>query len=96
MCHLSLEKDLKGLLNKRTGEYPPKSRRLIDFAEKIGLVLEDTDLEFFFALNKISVPTRYPENLKDLIKEFNQADAEKILNTSRKTLQWINQYSSLY
>jgi HEPN domain-containing protein len=91
MCHLSLEKGLKGLFNKSTGVYPPKSHSLIYFVEKIGLVLTDTDLEFLFALNKISVPTRYPENLKDLIKEFNQADTEKILKTSRKTLQWIKQ-----
>lgn len=74
MCHLSLEKGLKGLFNKR-----------------IGLVLADSQQEFLFALNKISDPTRYPENLKDLIKEFNQADTENILNTSRTTLQWIKQ-----
>jgi HEPN domain-containing protein len=91
MCHLSLEKGLKGLFNKRTGEYPPKSHSLIYFVERIGLVLADSQQEFLFALNKISVPTRYPENLKDLIKEFNQADTENILNTSGKTLQWIKQ-----
>lgn len=91
MCHLSLEKGLKGLYNKRTGEYPPKSHSLIYFVEKIGLVLKETDLEFLFALNKISVPTRHPENLKELIKEFNRTDTEKILKTSRKTLQWIKQ-----
>jgi len=91
MCHLSLEKGLKGLFNKRTGEYPPKSHNLLYFVERIGLVLTESDQEFLFALNKISVPTRYPENLKDLINEFNQVDTEKILNTSRNTLQWIKQ-----
>jgi HEPN domain-containing protein len=91
MCHLSLEKGLKGLFNKRTGEYPPKSHNLIYFVEKIGLVLSDSDQEFLFALNKISVPTRYPENLRDLIKEFDQAITEPILSTSKKTLQWIKQ-----
>lgn len=55
------------------------------------MVLSDSDLDFLFALNKLSVPTRYPENLKDFIKEFNQVDTEKILNTSKKTLQWIKQ-----
>ena len=91
MCHLSLEKGLKGLFNKRTGEYPPKSHNLLYFVERIGLVLDESDQEFLFALSKISVPTRYPENLKDLINEFNQVDTEKILNTSRNTLQWIKQ-----
>ncbi|MBW6481039.1 MAG: HEPN domain-containing protein [Bacteroidales bacterium] len=91
MCHLCLEKGLKGLFNKRTGEYPPKSHNLLYFVERIGLVLTEGDQEFLFALNKISVPTRYPENLKDLINEFNQVDTEIILNTSRNTLQWIKQ-----
>ncbi len=91
MCHLSLEKGLKGLFNKRTGEYPPKSHNLLYFVERIGLVLADSDQDFLFALNKISVPTRYPENLKDLIKEFNKVDTERILLTSKKTLKWIKQ-----
>jgi HEPN domain-containing protein len=94
MCHLSLEKGLKGLLNKRTGEYPPKSHSLVFFVEKIGLVLADPDLDFLFSLNKISVPTRYPENLKELIKEFNQADTEKIPENSRK--YWYGSSSSKY
>jgi len=66
MCHLSLEKALKGLLIKTTEEFPSKSHSLIYFVEKIGLKLSESNYEFLFILNKISVPTRYPDNLKKL------------------------------
>jgi HEPN domain-containing protein len=89
MCHLSLEKGLKGLFHNRTGEYPPKSHNLIFFVERIGLEISDEDLEFVFSLNKVSVPTRYPENLRDLIRDFNQGDTLAILNGSKKILTWI-------
>ena len=34
MCHLSLEKALKGLYIKRTGKFPIKSHSLVFFIEK--------------------------------------------------------------
>lgn len=43
MCHLSIEKALKGLLMKKTGEFPSKSHSLIFFVDKIGLVLNESD-----------------------------------------------------
>ncbi len=66
MCHLSLEKALKGLLVKKTGEYPSKSHSLIYFVEKMNLKMDEAYYEFIFMLNKISVPTRYPDDLKML------------------------------
>ena len=58
MCHLSLEKALKGLVIKKTGEFPSKSHSLIYFVEKLGMEMVGSDYEFLFMLNKISVPTR--------------------------------------
>jgi len=91
MCHLSLEKALKGLLVKQTGEYPPKSHSLIFFVEKLGLQISDSTYEFIFTLNKISVPTRYPEDLRKLFKEYTKSKTEDILNSTRETQSWIRQ-----
>jgi HEPN domain-containing protein len=70
MCHLSLEKALKVLLAKHTGEYPPQSHSLIYFVEKLDLQISDSTYEFVFTLNKISVPTRYPEDLRKLFEAY--------------------------
>jgi HEPN domain-containing protein len=91
MCHLSLEKALKGLLIKTKGEFPSKSHSLIYFVEKIGLKMEGTFYEFLFVLNKISVPTRYPEDLRKLFVAYSKERTNNILNQTKEIQLWIKQ-----
>jgi len=91
MCHLSLEKALKGLLIKKTGEFPSKSHSLIYFVDKIGLELSDSNYEFLFILNKISVPTRYPDDLRKLFVEYSKERTLSILNQTKEVQLWIKQ-----
>lgn len=91
MCHLSLEKALKGLLIKKTGEYPSKIHSLIYFVEKLELSLEEPDYEFVFMINKISVPTRYPDDLRKLFATYTKEKTELILNQTKKFQSWIKQ-----
>ena len=91
MCHLSLEKALKGLYVKGTGEYPPKSHSLIFFVERLGIQMNDTTYEFVFTLNKISVPTRYPEDLRRLFEAYTKKRTEEILKLTKETQLWIKQ-----
>ena len=91
MCHLSLEKALKGLLIKKTGEYPSKIHSLIYFVEKLELNLEEHDYEFVFMLNKVSVPTRYPDDLRKLFATYTKEKTELILNQTKKFQLWIKQ-----
>ncbi|MDP3435051.1 MAG: HEPN domain-containing protein [Bacteroidota bacterium] len=91
MCHLSLEKVLKGLLVKSKGEFPSKSHSLIYFVEKIELKMDDSYYEFLFTLNKISVPTRYPENLRKLVAEYSKERTENFLKRTKEIQSWIKQ-----
>ncbi len=91
MCHLSLEKVLKGLLIKKTGEYPTKTHSLIYFVEKLDLQLSDDYYEFLFILNKISVPTRYPDDLGKLITSYTRERTESILTKTKEIQSWIKQ-----
>lgn len=91
MCHLSLEKALKGLLIKKTGEFPARSHSLIYFADKIGLELSVSQYEFLFMLNKISVPTRYPDDLRKLFTEYTKDRTEYILKQTKEIQSWIKQ-----
>ena len=91
MCHLSLEKVLKGLLVKTKGEYPSKSHSLIYFVEKLELKMEDSMYEFLFMLNKISVPTRYPEDLRKLVAAYSKERTDNILNRTKEIQLWIKQ-----
>jgi len=91
MCHLSLEKALKGLLIKRTGEFPSKSHSLIYFVDKIDLKTPESIFEFLYTLNKISVPTRYPDDLRKLFSAYTKERTESILKQTREIQSWIKQ-----
>ena len=91
MCHLSLEKALKGLLIKTKGEFPSKSHSLIYFVEKIELKMKDSYYEFLFTLNKISILTRYPEDLRKLFKAYSNERTLTILNQTKEIQLWIKQ-----
>ncbi len=89
MCHLSLEKALKGLLIKKRQEFPSKSHSLIYFVDKLELELSDPQFEFLFMLNKISVPTRYPEDLRKLFLAYTKERTESILHQTKEIQLWI-------
>lgn len=91
MCHLSLEKALKGLLIKKKNQFPSKTHSLIYLIEQIVLQLKPDYYEFLFTLNKISVPTRYPEDLKKLFSVYSQERTLEILNQSKEIQQWLKQ-----
>ena len=91
MCHLSLEKALKGLLIKKKGEFPSKSHSLIYFVDKIELELSESQFEFLFMLNKISIPTRYPEDLRKLFLAYTKERTESILQQTKEMQLWIKQ-----
>jgi HEPN domain-containing protein len=89
MCHLSLEKALKGLLKKRTGEEPIKLHNLIYFVDKIGLALIPEQFDFISMLNKVSVPTRYPDDLQKLITVYTRERTVTILQQTKTIQEWI-------
>lgn len=46
MCHLCLEKSLKGLYVKRNGEFPGRTHSLAYLVEKLGIRMAVEDVEF--------------------------------------------------
>ena len=91
MSHLSIEKILKALFLKRLKKFPPKTHNLLYLVEKIGLDIPEKLYNFIFMLNRVSVPTRYPEDLSKMLKEFNKRRAEKILKNTEEVFLWIKE-----
>jgi hypothetical protein len=59
--------------------------------EKLELQLNDSQYEFLFMLNKISVPTRYPDDLRKLFTAYTKERTESILNQTKEVQLWIKQ-----
>ena len=91
MCHLSVEKALKSLYRKKLGKNPSKTHNLVYLAQSIHLELPEQIREFLEMLDGVSVPTRYPEELEKLIKQYSKDRTKNILDESRKALIWLGQ-----
>ncbi|MFB0524631.1 MAG: HEPN domain-containing protein [Phycisphaerae bacterium] len=89
MCQMSIEKALKALYAKKLGKNPSKTHSLVYLAQSIHLDLPEQTKEFLETLDDVSVPTRYPEELEKLIKEYSRDRVKNILDKSRKALRWL-------
>lgn len=89
ICHLSVEKTLKGLYVQNCLEMPPKIHDLVKLAKSSKLEISEVDLRFLNELNRFNIEGRYPEyknNLKTI------ADLEYTSNKLIKTkeiLKWL-------
>jgi len=86
MCHLSIEKALKGLYAKKFRKDPPKIHNLNYLCEKIGIKLTKEFQDFIDRLNNLSVPTRYPDELAKLLKDYKKDLTKKVLKQTKDLL----------
>ena len=89
MCHLAIEKALKGIYQSALKETSPKVHNLIYLIEKIGLHLPNDLYDAVFELNRVSVPTRYPDDLRRLTRTYRKRNTLTIVETSREVLKWL-------
>ena len=93
MCHLSIEKSLKGLYIEYFKELPPKSHNLIYFLDKLKIDLSEEDNKFIILLNDQAIATRYPESLEMLSSKFSKSSTKLIIQKTKGILEWINSQS---
>lgn len=89
MCHLSVEKALKGLYVKLLKEEPPKVHNLILLAKKMNLAFPGDLEEFVVEINRLSIATRYPDDLKRMMKDYDRKTTSDVLKNSRGILEWL-------
>lgn len=70
MCHLAIEKALKGLYSKVLDDLPPKTHNLLYLLNKIGKRPGPELEKFITRLNTASVATRYPDDLAKIQEAF--------------------------
>lgn len=91
MCHLSIEKALKGLYTKSFQKDPAKTHDLNYLCKKINIRLPEELQKFMDDLNDLSVPTRYPDELEKLLKQYNKIRTERILKLTKDLLSWLKE-----
>jgi len=91
MCHLSVEKSLKGIFTKLTKTQAPKTHDLAYLLKLTKFEIADDIKEFINDLNDLSVPTRYPEELDALIKQYDKNETTKILKKAKGAIKWLKE-----
>lgn len=89
LCHLCIEKALKGIFVKRFGKNPPKTHNLLYFLNALDIESDKEKSAVIMKLNESSIPARYPEDLKGMLKDFSKAITKKMLADSKGILIWL-------
>ena len=89
MCHMAVEEALKGLFEARLGRMPPKTHNLVYLASQAGVQPEAEVGAFLVRLGEASIPTRYPDSIDRLQKEYTHEVAAGIVTQGKAALQWI-------
>lgn len=89
MCHLSIEKALKGLFYEKLKEVPPKTHNLVSLLNRIEIKPPEGQGKFLVKINSASIMTRYPEKLNKLKKEYSKEVVLDILEQSKELIKWI-------
>jgi len=89
MCHLSIEKALKGLYYHLMDKVPPKTHNLLNLLKKIEKKPSHELEKFIIKLNTASVATRYPDDLSKIQAAYSEDITKDIIIKSKDVLKWI-------
>ena len=89
MCHLALEKALKGLFTVVTNGPPPRTHNLVQLAKVTQPRLNKEQNAFLVTINTLSVTTRYPDDLSKVLKEFNREQVENFVGMAEEVIRCI-------
>lgn len=89
-CQQAVEKLLKGVIAKATGEMPPRTHNLVHLAERAGLALDAEQAMLFRELSEHYVQSRYPEEIEPVASLAWQAVADDAIVRTEKVVQWLS------
>jgi HEPN domain-containing protein len=89
MCHLAVEKLLKALYEATLDKVPPKTHNLVYLQETVNVELPEGHLKTIESLNDLSVVTRYPEDMRALVKAFRKERVDEYLKRTRSLVKWL-------
>lgn len=89
MCHLAVEKALKGIIHQRTGLPPPRGHHLVALSKQAGLSPPAKIAKFLATLNEVDVTTRYPETLENLAKTYPEERVNEMMKGTGEVVRWI-------
>lgn len=91
LCHLSIEKALKALYFSRHNDQAPKVHNLLYFVNKLELDPPEEFRDFINYLNRLSIPTRYPDEIRKMYKIYSKSKTKQICEKSGRLVEWLKE-----
>jgi HEPN domain-containing protein len=89
MCHLAVEKALKGIYYKKFNEVPPKTHNIVFLISKTEINPPEDIGRFLIKINQASIVTRYPEDLAKLQGDYTATTVQELLSKTKEAMAWI-------
>ncbi|MBM2815005.1 MAG: hypothetical protein HW421_1767 [Ignavibacteria bacterium] len=89
ICHLTIEKALKGLYVQFLNETPPKIHDLVKLANFSQLNLTDIDLRFLLEMNKFNIEASDPDYKEKIKKIATSEFTEQKLLKTKEIILWL-------
>ncbi|MFA6106112.1 MAG: HEPN domain-containing protein [Patescibacteria group bacterium] len=89
LCHLALEKSLKGLVILKTGEPAPYIHRLDQLASLSGIELTGNQLKNFKIISAFNISGRYDDYKFSFYKQCTPAYSKEYLNITKELFIWL-------
>jgi len=89
-CQQAVEKMIKALIIRQTGELPPRIHNLIQLAAEGNLELTPERGRFFRKLGSYYVQSRYPEEIETGGKFISRHTAAETLKRTGEIIQWLS------
>lgn len=93
--HLALEKLLKALVVKNTGEHAPFSHSLVMLAGKSGLTIPDEIVDQLAEFMEFHTEARYPDAKMEFYQKCTHEFAKAKFSEIKKVYQWLRKKSEI-
>jgi len=95
MCHLSVEKLLKGLYEATFEKIPLKTRNLICFYNAINMKAPEDHLKTIETLNDLTIMTRHPGDIEEIVRAYKKDRVGRYLKRTKELLKWLKKDTRL-
>jgi len=88
-CQQAVEKALKAVIVRRTGELPPRIHNLPRLAEVAEIESGPERVRFLGELSGYYIQSRYPEEIKAAGSAITQELAREVLGKTKEIAEWV-------
>jgi HEPN domain-containing protein len=88
-CQQAVEKALKAVIVKKTGEMPPRIHNLLRLAEAAEIESDEEQIHFLTKLSGYYIQSRYPEEIRAAGATINQELAREILSKAGQMVKCV-------